>query len=88
MLKHIGLSKEVYSRVAMNAVMASPNILNCEPLTLRKALLQCAQLGLLPDGDAASLVPFKNRGVAHGHAHHRIQRDGRFGSPGHPWHRH
>ena len=62
-LKHIGLSKEVYSRVAMNAVLASPNILNCEPKTLRKALLQCAQLGLLPDGDAASLVPFKNRGV-------------------------
>ena len=62
-LKHIGLSKEVYSRVAMNAVLASPNILNCEPKTLRKALLHCAQLGLLPDGDAASLVPFKNRGV-------------------------
>ena len=62
-LKHIGLSKEVYSRVAMNAVLASPNILNCEPKTLRKALLQCAQLGLLPDGDAATLVPFKNKGV-------------------------
>ena len=62
-LKHIGLSKEVYSRVAMNAVLASPNILNCEPRTLRKALLHCAQLGLLPDGDAAALVPFKNKGV-------------------------
>ena len=62
-LKHIGLSKEVYSRVAMNAVLASPNILNCEPKTLRKALLHCAQLGLLPDGDQAALVPFKLRGV-------------------------
>ena len=62
-LRHIGLSKEVYSRVAMNAVLASPNILNCEPKTLRKALLQCAQLGLLPDGDGASLVPFKNKGT-------------------------
>ena len=62
-LKHIGLSKEVYSRVAMNAVLASPQILNCEPRTLRKALLQCAQLGLLPDGDAAALVPYKLKGV-------------------------
>ena len=62
-LKHIGLSKEVYSRVSMNAVLASPNILNCEPRTLRKALMQCAQLGLLPDGDAAALVPFKLKGV-------------------------
>ena len=63
-LKHIGLSKEVYSRVAMNAVMATPAILDCEPRTLRKALMQCAQLGLLPDGDAAALVPFKLRGVS------------------------
>ena len=62
-LKHIGLSKEVYSRVAMNAIIASPNILNCEPRTLRKALLQCAQIGLLPDGDAAVLVPYKIKGV-------------------------
>ena len=62
-LKHIGLSEEVYSRVCMNAVMASPNILNCDPKTLRKALLQCAQIGLMPDGDQAALVPFKNNGV-------------------------
>ena len=62
-LKHIGLSKEVYSRVAMNAILASPNVLNCEPRTLRKALLQCAQIGLLPDGDAAVLVPYKLKGV-------------------------
>ena len=62
-LKHIGLNKEVYCRVAMNAVLASPNILNCEPKTLRKALMQCAQIGLLPDGDAATLVPFKLKGV-------------------------
>ena len=62
-LAHIGLSKEVYSRVAMNAVMANPSILNCDPRTLRKALLHSAQLGLLPDGDAAALVPYKIRGV-------------------------
>ena len=62
-LKHIGLTKEVYSRVAMNAIMAAPAILNCDPKTLRKALMSCAQIGLLPDGDQAALVPFKLRGV-------------------------
>ena len=63
-LQHIGLTKEVYSRVALNAVMTNPEILNCDPKTLRKALMNCAQIGLLPDGDQAALVPFKIHGVS------------------------
>ena len=56
-LKLIGISPEVFARVALNALMKTPKVMECEPMSLRKALLGCAQLGVLPDGESAVIIP-------------------------------
>ena len=62
MLKQIGIKPEAYKRVILNAINSSPKLLDCNPGTIRRSILKCAQLGLLPDGDQASIVPYKMRG--------------------------
>ena len=63
-LEQIGLKPEAFARVAFNAVMTNPKILDCEPKSLRHAVLLCAQRGLLPDGESAAIVPYKGRPVS------------------------
>ena len=60
-LEQIGLSPEAFARVAFNAVLSNPKILDCEPQSLRRAVLECAQRGLLPDGDSAAIIPRKGK---------------------------
>ena len=60
-LEQIGMAPEAFARVAFNAVMTNPKILDCEPKSLRHAVLLCAQRGLLPDGESASIVPYKGK---------------------------
>ena len=60
-LKQIGLSPEAYARVVLNAINTTPSLLSCNPLTIRRSILKCAQLGLMPDGDQAAIVPFKGK---------------------------
>ena len=49
-------------RVAMTSIQRTPQLLNCDPITLVGAIIQSAQLGLEPDGvlGHAYLVPFRN----------------------------
>ena len=60
MLSQCGYSKEVFARAALTAIMLNPKILECETFSLRKALLGCAQRGLLPDGQSAVIIPEKS----------------------------
>ena len=60
-LEQIGMSPEAFARVAFNAVLTNPKILDCEPQSLRRAVLECAQRGLLPDGDSAAIIPRKGK---------------------------
>lgn len=50
-------------RVAITAVQATPKLLECDRLSLYGAVMQCAQLGLEPDGvlGQAYLVPFAGK---------------------------
>jgi len=52
-------------RVAFNSIQANPILLDCTKESLLGALLQCATLGVEPDGvtGQAYLVPFKVKGV-------------------------
>ena len=59
MLAQIGMQPEAFARVAMNALMMNPEIANCTTKSLRRALLSCAQRGVLPDGEQAAIVPYK-----------------------------
>ena len=59
LLEQVGIRPEAYARVVLTALSTgSPKILDCKPQSLRNAILKCATLGILPDGDQASIVPY------------------------------
>jgi recombination protein RecT len=61
------LSVERLMRVAMTSIQRTPRLAECSPISLLASVMQCAQLGLEPDGvtGMAYLVPYWNskRGV-------------------------
>ena len=58
--KHLNADRIV--RVALTSIQRTPQLLECDPITLVGAVIQSSQLGLEPDGilGHAYLVPFKN----------------------------
>lgn len=56
--KHI--TPERMLRVALTCLRTTPKLLNCEPMSIVKAVMQAAQLGLEPDGvlGHAYLIPY------------------------------
>ena len=59
LLEQVGIKPEAYARVVLTALSTgSPKILDCTPQSLRNSILKCATLGILPDGDQASIVPY------------------------------
>jgi recombination protein RecT len=52
-----------FARITMTSLQLTPKLLDCEPVSLISAVMQCAQLGLEPDNvlGHAYLVPFKNK---------------------------
>ena len=63
--KHLDVDRLM--RVAMTSIQRTPRLAECSPISLVGAVMQCAQLGLEPDGvtGMAYLVPYWNskRGV-------------------------
>lgn len=63
------LTPERFIRIALNAVMRQPELLNCTQESLFRALLDLSSYGLEPDGRRAHLIPFKdNKNCTCGHA--------------------
>lgn len=58
--KHLNADRIV--RVALTSIQRTPQLLECDPITLVGAVIQSSQLGLEPDGilGHAYLVPFRN----------------------------
>lgn len=55
------MSADRMVRLAMTSILRNPQLLECDPLTLVGAVVQCAQLGLEPGSNyGAHLVPFWN----------------------------
>lgn len=52
-----------FARITMTSLQLTPRLLDCEPVSLISAVMQCAQLGLEPDNvlGHAYLVPFKGK---------------------------
>lgn len=52
-----------FMRVVLTAVQRNPKLAQCTSLSFLGAVLQCAQLGLVPDGflGQAYLIPYENR---------------------------
>jgi recombination protein RecT len=59
--KHI--SAERFIRITLTAVQRTPKLLDCDPTSFFAAIMQCAALGLEPDGllGHAYLIPFKTQ---------------------------
>jgi recombination protein RecT len=57
-----GLLAEKLIQVSINALVKSPKLLQCSKPSIYKAVMECAQLGLVPDGvlGDAYFVPYKN----------------------------
>jgi recombination protein RecT len=53
------ITAEKFERVATTALLANPSVAELEPNSVFRSLIQCAQIGLLPDGKEAALVPYK-----------------------------
>ena len=62
MLKGMGIPREVFERVATNALIANPLLAKCDAMSVYQACLLAAQNGLLPDGRSCALVPLKIKG--------------------------
>ena len=62
MLKGMGIPREVFERVATNALIANPQLAKCDAMSVYQACLLAAQNGLLPDGKSCALVPLKIKG--------------------------
>lgn len=54
---------ERFTRVALISIQQNPEIVDCDRATLFRAVVRCAQDGLLPDGREAAFVKFKQRGA-------------------------
>lgn len=55
------IKPEKFERVVMTVLNQTPDLLNCDRLSLFTACTKCAQDGLVPDGREAALVPFKGQ---------------------------
>lgn len=52
-----------FLRVAITSCQKNPKLLDCHPITLLGAIMQAAQLGLIPDGilGEAYIIPYENK---------------------------
>ena len=53
-----GYDIEAWERTALNCLLYSPKIQNCTPGSVGRAIMQCVEMGLLPDGREAAIVPY------------------------------
>ena len=61
LIERMGMSVEQYETVAVNALIATPAIADCTLASVDRAIIQCIQAGLIPDGKQAAIVPFNDR---------------------------
>jgi len=52
---------DFFMQAAKQAVIKSPKLIECNPESFMNALMACARLKLIPDGQDCSLVPFYNK---------------------------
>ena len=61
LLERMGITVEAYERVVLNAVIRNPGLADCDRESFDVAVADSIQMGLLPDGQQAAIVPFKNK---------------------------
>ena len=61
LIERMGVTQEQFERVALNALVLNPEIVKCTTQSLDQAVLRCAEVGLLPDGVQAAIIPYKDK---------------------------
>ncbi len=56
---HVPVKK--FIRVAQTAITTNPTLMKCDRTSLFAALTRAAEVGLMPDGKEAAIVPFKEK---------------------------
>ena len=59
LLDRMGVAREVFERVALNALLATPALAKCSADSLDAAFRTCIEWGLMPDKRECVIVPFK-----------------------------
>ena len=59
LIERMGSTVEQYERVVLNALIRTPKLAAVDPEALAITVMQCVEAGLLPDGNQAVIVPFK-----------------------------
>ena len=60
LLARMGIAPQAFERVALNALMNNKRLRECVPASIDRALITCIEMGLLPDGREAAIVPLKD----------------------------
>ena len=58
LLERMGITREAFERVGLNALVLVPGLADCTPDSLDAAFITTINAGLLPDGRQAVIVPF------------------------------
>lgn len=71
------ITPERFVGVAQTALALKPELAECNPASVASSCIQLAQVGLIPDGRLANLVPFnqKNQQTGHWEKHCRLMMD-------------
>jgi phage RecT family recombinase len=59
-LQQSKVPEDLFLAGCRRAFMRDPKLVNCTPESFVMAVMDCARLGLMPDGEMAALVPFKD----------------------------
>ena len=60
LLKAMGLSQQAFLTIIYNAMAVTPALANCSADSLDKAIMDCLNARLVPDGREAVIVPRRN----------------------------
>ena len=60
-LTSLGISKEHFQQMLLNALVRNPQLATCTQASLYDAVFRCVEWGMAPDGKHGAIVPLKNK---------------------------
>ena len=61
LIERMGVAPEVFERTLLNAIVSQPDLAECDPRSVERAIIQAVGAGLMPDGREAVIIPFRDR---------------------------
>lgn len=61
LITRMGVTPQEFARVTFNALFLNPSIVDCDKRSLERCIVVACEVGLLPNGREAAIVPFKGQ---------------------------